>query len=121
MTEAAQCDSMDCPWLFERKKIESKAEALSAIEEYVDEVQTGVYPCSDSDSEASGSETLVHGHSTDFIYEFYRNSFFILRRMGMTEMSSSKMKVTPSVKWSTLLWKKIRTTTKKEVLCESAL
>ncbi|CAL1695850.1 unnamed protein product [Somion occarium] len=53
MAEPIQCESLDCPWLFERKKIEHKTEALSAIEDYVEEVQEGVYPASDSDSQES--------------------------------------------------------------------
>ena len=40
--EPVECESLDCPWLFERKKFEQRAESLNQITELVDElIETG--------------------------------------------------------------------------------
>ncbi|KZT02722.1 uncharacterized protein LAESUDRAFT_399797 [Laetiporus sulphureus 93-53] len=39
--EPIKCESLDCPWLFERKKIEHRAEALVAIEDLVRQLEIG--------------------------------------------------------------------------------
>ncbi|KAI0801265.1 hypothetical protein C8Q74DRAFT_1314513 [Fomes fomentarius] len=41
--EPVDCESLDCPWLYERKKIESKAEALTTIHELLDEMEREWY------------------------------------------------------------------------------
>ncbi|OBZ79777.1 DNA polymerase zeta catalytic subunit [Grifola frondosa] len=46
--EPVKCESLDCPWLFERKKAESKADALVAVEALVEEVENEW--CSDDNS-----------------------------------------------------------------------
>ncbi|KAI0732391.1 hypothetical protein C8Q72DRAFT_874307 [Fomitopsis betulina] len=37
--EPVRCQSVDCPWLYERKKVENKVEALDAVAEMVAELQ----------------------------------------------------------------------------------
>ncbi|KAI0651854.1 hypothetical protein C8Q79DRAFT_935176 [Trametes meyenii] len=37
--EPVDCDSLDCPWLYERKKSESKAEALTTVHDLIDEME----------------------------------------------------------------------------------
>ncbi|GJE86113.1 DNA polymerase zeta catalytic subunit [Phanerochaete sordida] len=37
--EPVRCESLDCPWLFERKKLEHKAEGLQAIHGLVEELE----------------------------------------------------------------------------------
>ena len=37
--EPTECESLDCPWLFERRKIAAKAEALTAIYDLLDEME----------------------------------------------------------------------------------
>ena len=37
-TEPVRCESLDCPWLYERKKIENKAENLKAVQDLVEEL-----------------------------------------------------------------------------------
>ncbi|KAI0361627.1 hypothetical protein OH77DRAFT_1546215 [Trametes cingulata] len=41
--EPVQCESLDCPWLYERKKLESKAEALTTVHELIDEMEREWY------------------------------------------------------------------------------
>ncbi|OSD03436.1 hypothetical protein PYCCODRAFT_1409114 [Trametes coccinea BRFM310] len=41
--EAAQCESLDCPWLYERKKLETKADALATVHELIEEVEQEWY------------------------------------------------------------------------------
>lgn len=36
--EPVRCESLDCPWLYERKKLENKAENLKAVQELVEEL-----------------------------------------------------------------------------------
>lgn len=36
--EPVRCTSLDCPWLFERKKLEHKAENLNVMQELVEEL-----------------------------------------------------------------------------------
>lgn len=36
--ESVDCESLDCPWLFERKKLEQKAESLDRIRDLVDDL-----------------------------------------------------------------------------------
>ena len=36
--EPVRCESLDCPWLYERKKLENKAESMNAMQELVDEL-----------------------------------------------------------------------------------
>ncbi|KIP11956.1 hypothetical protein PHLGIDRAFT_510248 [Phlebiopsis gigantea 11061_1 CR5-6] len=37
-TEPVRCESLDCPWLYERKKLENKAENLNAVQDLVEEL-----------------------------------------------------------------------------------
>lgn len=37
--EPIKCESLDCPWFFERKKVENKAEGLAAIEDLIQELE----------------------------------------------------------------------------------
>ena len=37
-TEPVYCESLDCPWLYERKKLEDKAESMNAMQELVEEL-----------------------------------------------------------------------------------
>ncbi|KAI0365248.1 hypothetical protein BV20DRAFT_1039013 [Pilatotrama ljubarskyi] len=41
--EPVLCESLDCPWLYERKKLESKAEALTTVHELIDEMEREWY------------------------------------------------------------------------------
>jgi len=40
--EPVKCESLDCPWFYERKKIEHKTESLFAVEDLVKELDAGV-------------------------------------------------------------------------------
>lgn len=101
VTEPIRCISLDCPWLFERKKIEHKAEALSAIEEYVEEVQGGVYPCSDSDSQVHSSIVLFLLLGIPNFY--YRSPSCSLTNTKMIKSLVSKVINNPGKKSS--LWR----------------
>lgn len=37
--EPVKCQSLDCPWLYERQKVENKVEALDVVAELVAELQ----------------------------------------------------------------------------------
>ena len=37
--EPINCESLDCPWLYERKKIDAKAEALTNIHDLLDDME----------------------------------------------------------------------------------
>ena len=37
--EPIDCESLDCPWLYERKKISAKAEALTNIHDLLDDIE----------------------------------------------------------------------------------
>lgn len=39
--EPVKCESLDCPWMYERKKLESKAGALTTIRDLIEEVENG--------------------------------------------------------------------------------
>lgn len=41
--EPVQCESLDCPWLYERKKLESKAEALTSVHDLIEEMEREWY------------------------------------------------------------------------------
>ncbi|KAI0724555.1 hypothetical protein C8T65DRAFT_704388 [Cerioporus squamosus] len=41
--EPVECESLDCPWLYERKKIESKADALTTIHDLIEEMEDEWY------------------------------------------------------------------------------
>ncbi|KAI0825134.1 hypothetical protein BC628DRAFT_1321043 [Trametes gibbosa] len=41
--EPVQCESLDCPWLYERKKLESKAEALTTVHDLIEEMEEEWY------------------------------------------------------------------------------
>ncbi|TFK89962.1 hypothetical protein K466DRAFT_574493 [Polyporus arcularius HHB13444] len=41
--EPVECESLDCPWLYERKKIEGKAEALTTIHDLIEEMEDEWY------------------------------------------------------------------------------
>ncbi len=52
VTESVTCESLDCPWLYERKKTENRAEAMQLVrdliddlEEDIEEAQTAVSAC----------------------------------------------------------------------------
>ena len=40
--EPVQCESLDCPWLYERKKLEGKAEALTTVHDLIEEMEKDV-------------------------------------------------------------------------------
>ena len=41
--EPIACETLDCPWLYERKKIEGKAEALTTIHDLIEEMEDEWY------------------------------------------------------------------------------
>ncbi|KAH9849760.1 hypothetical protein C2E23DRAFT_870439 [Lenzites betulinus] len=41
--EPVQCESLDCPWLYERKKLESQAEALTTVHDLIEEMEEEWY------------------------------------------------------------------------------
>ncbi|KAI0639404.1 hypothetical protein C8Q77DRAFT_1204904 [Trametes polyzona] len=41
--EPVECESLDCPWLYERKKLESKAEALTTVHDLIEEMEREWY------------------------------------------------------------------------------
>ncbi|KAI0335271.1 hypothetical protein GY45DRAFT_1240755 [Cubamyces sp. BRFM 1775] len=41
--EPVQCESLDCPWLYERKKMEGKAEALTTVHDLIEEMEKEWY------------------------------------------------------------------------------
>lgn len=41
--EPIECVSLDCPWLFERKKAEGKAAALVPVQDLIDEIELGLW------------------------------------------------------------------------------
>ncbi|KAI9063064.1 hypothetical protein FKP32DRAFT_1593035 [Trametes sanguinea] len=41
--EPVQCESLDCPWLYERKKLETKTDALTTVHELIEEVEQEWY------------------------------------------------------------------------------
>ncbi len=48
-TEPIHCESLDCPWLFERKKVEHRTEGLETIQDIVDDLQYYVDEFADSE------------------------------------------------------------------------
>lgn len=38
VAEPVRCQSLDCPWFYERKKLESKAENMTAMQDLVEEL-----------------------------------------------------------------------------------
>ena len=40
--ESIHCVSLDCPWLFERRKVEHKAESLQLIRDIIDDLEADV-------------------------------------------------------------------------------
>ncbi|KAI0669901.1 hypothetical protein C8Q78DRAFT_976102 [Trametes maxima] len=62
--EPVECESLDCPWLYERKKLESKAEALTTVHDLIDEMENEWYAergnndSDDSDEDTQGSEVV---------------------------------------------------------------
>ena len=55
--EAVQCESLDCPWMYERKKLESKAEAATTIQELIEEMEDEWYQEKESYLIESGSDS----------------------------------------------------------------
>ncbi|KAH8102662.1 hypothetical protein BXZ70DRAFT_798056 [Cristinia sonorae] len=51
VSEPVQCESLDCQWLFSRKKQENKAEMLDSVFDYITEVEEGLEVPSDSSEE----------------------------------------------------------------------
>lgn len=41
LSDPVNCESLDCSWLFTRKKLENKAEMLNNVFDYIDEIETG--------------------------------------------------------------------------------
>ena len=41
--EPVRCESLDCPWMYERKKIEGRTEALTTIQDLIDEMEDEWY------------------------------------------------------------------------------
>ncbi|KAI0778186.1 hypothetical protein BD413DRAFT_507367 [Trametes elegans] len=41
--EPIHCESLDCPWLYERKKLESKAEAMTTVHDLIEEMEKEWY------------------------------------------------------------------------------
>ncbi|PIL31962.1 hypothetical protein GSI_06666 [Ganoderma sinense ZZ0214-1] len=60
--EPVQCESLDCPWMYERKKLESKTEALTTIHDLIEEMENGWFV---GDSE-SDSETELESEGANF-------------------------------------------------------
>ncbi|KAI0078881.1 hypothetical protein K474DRAFT_778270 [Panus rudis PR-1116 ss-1] len=79
--EAIHCESLDCPWLFARKKAEHKLEELESIEDFIEEVQdaarSDVSDGEDNeaiqtfweDSDAEGGEDSEEGVMIHWDYE----------------------------------------------------
>ena len=55
--ELVQCESLDCPWMYERKKLESKAEAATTIQELIEEMEDEWYQEKESYLIESGSDS----------------------------------------------------------------
>ncbi|TBU65073.1 hypothetical protein BD310DRAFT_944016 [Dichomitus squalens] len=55
--EPVQCESLDCPWMYERKKLESKAEAVTTIQELIEEIADKWSEEQTSSIEDSGSDS----------------------------------------------------------------
>lgn len=60
--EPVECESLDCPWLYERKKIERKAEALTTIHDLIEEMEDQWYAERGYDRDEGGDD-----HDMDFL------------------------------------------------------
>lgn len=54
--ELVQCESLDCPWMYERKKMESKAEALTTIHDLIEEMENGWFVGDSESDDGTASE-----------------------------------------------------------------
>ena len=41
--EPVRCESLDCPWMYERRKWEHRAEPLQLIRDVIDDLEADVY------------------------------------------------------------------------------
>ena len=57
--EPVECESLDCRWLYERKKVESKADALATIHDLLDEMEQTWYAERGYDSDEYTSDYSV--------------------------------------------------------------
>ena len=62
--ELVQCESLDCPWMYERKKLESKAEAATTIQELIEDMEDEWYQEKDGylvevESDSDSGDTVV--------------------------------------------------------------
>ncbi|KZT65126.1 hypothetical protein DAEQUDRAFT_677323 [Daedalea quercina L-15889] len=55
--EPVRCESLDCPWLYERKKVENKVEALDVVAELIAELQEA----EDGREDVAGDDTSSSG------------------------------------------------------------
>lgn len=58
LSEPVCCESLDCPWLYVRKKLDNKAENLDSVFDYIAEVEAG--PDEESESSDENVSILVH-------------------------------------------------------------
>jgi DNA polymerase zeta len=42
-SEPIECESLDCPWMFERKKAEDKVESISVLEECINDLSVDIH------------------------------------------------------------------------------
>ena len=73
--EPVRCESLDCPWLFERKKLEKKAETMNAMHALVEELVD-----LHLEDEASSTSTVVDDiledtEVTNFPLDSYRKTW----------------------------------------------
>ena len=71
--EPVRCVSLDCPWLFQRKKVEQQAEDMEMLQELIQALElgddvilgrhddTGEEPCEDDREKIKSMDTLVMG------------------------------------------------------------
>ncbi|KAI0793498.1 hypothetical protein C8Q75DRAFT_565280 [Abortiporus biennis] len=58
LAERIRCQSIDCPWLYERKKLENRAESLDVVEDLLQEIEEG--KVIDEDTDIMGEESDIN-------------------------------------------------------------
>ena len=43
LAEPISCESLDCPWLYERKKIQHRIDSLQLVTDIIDDLQVDIY------------------------------------------------------------------------------
>ena len=76
--EPVRCESLDCPWLYERKKVENKAEGLNLIHELLEEfIQLQVEDESTGNATEISDGDDVSGGSSPFLVPFQKSKNLI--------------------------------------------